>query len=139
VFNYNKSITVEQIFNQEEEKMSRNEYICDCDALHEELVMKALKDMPDKNVFNNLSRFYKILGDETRCRIIFLLQKSELCVCDIAKALSMTKSSVSHQLSKMRENGVVKFRKAGKEVFYSLNDNHVECIFSTTLEHINHI
>ena len=119
--------------------MSRNEFICDCDAIHEDTVRNAMKNMPKETVFNRLSSFYKILGDETRCRIIFLLSQNEMCVCDIASALSMTKSSVSHQLKKMRENGVVKFRRSGKEVYYSLDDCHVESIFNTTLQHIDHI
>lgn len=118
--------------------MSRNQQICDCNVIHEEAVDAVTKKMPEDRYFLNLSGFYKMLADNTRCKIIYALYEQELCVCDLSNVLSMTKSSISHQLSKMKENGVVKSRREGKEVFYSLDDNHVEIIFNMTQEHISH-
>ena len=79
-----------------------------------------------------------MLADATRCKIIFALKQNEMCVCDLANVLSMTKSSVSHQLSKMRQSGVVKCRREGKEVYYSLDDEHISEIFTITMKHIRH-
>lgn len=118
--------------------MSKNEFICDCNTIHHHIVEDTIAKMPDDKVFENLSDFYKIMGDATRCKIIFALHQNEMCVCDLANVLSMTKSSISHQLSKMRNNGVVKCRRAGKEVYYSLDDEHITEIFTITMEHSNH-
>lgn len=118
--------------------MPRNEFTCDCSAVNEALVARTLEKMPKEAVFERLADFYKILGDPTRCKLIFALQQEEMCVCDLANVLSMTKSSVSHQLSRMRERGVVKRRREGKEVYYSLDDGHVEEIFAVTLAHLRH-
>lgn len=118
--------------------MPKNEYICDCNIVHSEQVERAMESMPNTDIIGAMARFHKIIGDETRCKILFALQSGELCVCDIANVLSMSKSSVSHQLAKLRENGVVKCRKDGKEVYYSLDDEHVFEIFKVTFEHIEH-
>ncbi len=118
--------------------MSRNEYNCDCNVLHKELVEETLAAMPKENVLSALSEFHKIIGDLTRCKLIFALLEREMCVCDLANILSMTKSSISHQLSKMKECGVVKCRKEAKSVYYSLDDHHVAEIFSLSLRHISH-
>ncbi len=118
--------------------MPKNEFICDCDAINLKLVEKTLSEMPSENIFTQLSEFYKIMGDNTRCKIIFALQKNEMCVCDIANVLSMSKSSVSHQLKKMKNYGVIKCRREGKGIYYSLDDEHVSEIFAITLTHITH-
>ena len=118
--------------------MPRNEYICDCNSINEEIVENTKKAMLNDTQFCDLADFYKIMGDFTRCKIIFALRQNEMCVCDLANVLSMTKSSVSHQLAKMRTNGVVKCRKDGKSVYYSLDDDHVKEIFETTIIHIKH-
>lgn len=116
--------------------MSKNVFICDCNCIHHEVVAHVRNEMPQDKTFMVMAEFYKNLADPTRCKIIFALQNQELCVCDLANILSMTKSSISHQLSKMRTSGVVKCRRAGKEVYYSLNDHHISDIFTTTLTHI---
>lgn len=118
--------------------MPRNEFTCDCNAVNTDLVEATLDRMPDENTFESLANFYKILGDATRCKIIFALINSEMCVCDLANVLSMTKSAVSHQLGKMRSSGVVRCRREGKEVYYSLDDGHVADIFTVTAAHIAH-
>lgn len=118
--------------------MSKNVYICDCNAIHKELVDEVINSMPDNKIIDKLSVFYKLLGDNTRCKILYCLDNREMCVCDLANVLSMSKSSISHQLSTLRNSGVVKLRKQGKEVYYSLDDNHVSKLFEIGLEHIYH-
>ena len=118
--------------------MPKNEYICDCNIVHAESVDRARLSIPSDEILFRVAMFHKIIGDSTRCKILFALQSGELCVCDIANVLSMSKSSVSHQLSKLREFGVVKCRKDGKEVYYSLDDDHVSSVLTLTLTHIEH-
>ncbi len=118
--------------------MAKNEFICDCNIIHKEQIEKVLKDFPDNHIFYNLADFFKLLGDSTRLKILFTIDKEEMCVCDIANAISMTKSSVSHQLATLRRSGIVKCNKVGKEVYYSLDDEHVNKVFEIALEHIEH-
>lgn len=119
--------------------MPKNEFTCDCGCVDQQLVERTVSGMPGPEVFGKLAEFFKIMGDATRCRLIFALQKNEMCVCDLANVVSMSKSSVSHQLSKMRRCGAVKCRREGKEVYYSLDDRHVDEIFAITMNHIKHI
>lgn len=118
--------------------MSRNEFICDCNIIHKDSVDNTLKNMPDGDLFNKLAEFFKILGDTTRTKILFALDQNEMCVCDIANVLGMSKSSISHQLGTLRKSGIVKCRKEGKEVYYMLDDNHVKQLFEVGIEHIEH-
>ena len=118
--------------------MSRNEFVCDCNIIHQEVVDKTVKNMPDEYTFSSLAEFFKILGDITRAKILFALDQNEMCVCDIANVLGMSKSSISHQLSTLRRSGIVKCRKVGKEVYYMLDDDHVKKSFELGLEHISH-
>ena len=118
--------------------MSKNEFICDCNIIHQEAVDEVNKDMPEENTFNNLADLFKLIGDTTRCRILFSLDKNEMCVCDIANVLNMTKSAVSHQLAVLRKNNIVKCRRCGKEMYYTLDDDHINKLFEIGLEHINH-
>lgn len=119
--------------------MSRNEFICDCNAIHQEVVESTKKQMlNDEDLFNNLAEFFKILGDTTRVKILSVLDKNEMCVCDIANVLSMSKSSISHQLGTLRRSGIVKCKRVGKEVFYMLDDEHVKKVFEIGAEHIEH-
>ena len=109
---------------------------CDCDVIHAALVESVKKKMPDENELYDLADFFKVLGDSTRAKIIWALDESEMCVCDLAVLLNMTKSAISHQLSSLKQADLVKFRKEGKVVFYSLADDHVNAIFEKGLEHI---
>ena len=118
--------------------MSKNEFTCDCNIIHEEIVKQVLNKMPEENTFNRLAEFFKILGDTTRTRILYALDQNEMCVCDIANVLGMTKSSISHQLALLRRSGIVKCRKEGKEVYYTLDDEHVKELFEVGMEHIEH-
>ncbi|WP_313343991.1 metalloregulator ArsR/SmtB family transcription factor [Sedimentibacter sp.] len=116
--------------------MVREDIICDCDVLHSDVVEEVRKRMPNEDDLYDLADFFKVLGDSTRVRIIWALDENEMCVCDIAVLLNMTKSAISHQLKSLRQANLVKFRKEGKVVYYSLKDDHVKAIFETGMEHI---
>ena len=118
--------------------MPKNEFICDCHPIDEELVIKTKSAIPENETLKNVADFFGIIGDGTRCKILFALNETSMCVCDLANVLSMTKSSVSHQLNKLKAAGVVKCEKIGKQVFYSLDDDHVFEIFDISLKHIKH-
>lgn len=118
--------------------MSKNEFICDCNIIHKEVVEDTIKKMPEENTFFKLADFFKLLGDTTRARILWALDQNEMCVCDIANVLGMSKSSISHQLSTLRRANIVRCKKVGKEVYYALDDDHVKKSFELGLEHINH-
>lgn len=118
--------------------MSKNEFICDCNIIHHDIVEKTVKAMPEEYIFNKLAEFFKIIGDTTRTKILFALDKNEMCVCDIANVLGMSKSSISHQLGTLRRMGIVKCRKEGKEVYYMLDDEHIQKVFEIGMEHIEH-
>ncbi len=114
----------------------KEEIFCDCDVIHAEVVDDVKKRMPSIEDLEDLGRFFKILGDSTRVKIIWALDESEMCVCDIAVLLNMTKSAISHQLKTLKEANLVKFRREGKVVYYSLKDEHVKDIFEKGMEHI---
>jgi ArsR family transcriptional regulator, lead/cadmium/zinc/bismuth-responsive transcriptional repressor len=116
--------------------MLRNECFCDCDAIHENLVKDAKSKLIDDDKLIQISDFYKAMSDSTRIKIINLLEKNELCVCDISVILNMTKSAVSHQLKNLREMNLIKCRRQGKEVWYTLSDDHVKQVFDISLQHI---
>ena len=118
--------------------MSKNEFVCDCNIIHQDIVSKVSECMAEENTFNKIAEFFKILGDTTRVKILYALDKNEMCVCDIANVLNMSKSSISHQLGTLRRCGIVKCRKVGKEVFYTLDDDHVKEVFEVGFEHIKH-
>lgn len=118
--------------------MSKNEFVCDCNIIHQDIVEKTRKAMPEEDIFNKLAEFFKIIGDTTRTKILFALDQNEMCVCDIANVLGMSKSSISHQLGTLRRMGIVKCRKEGKEVYYMLDDEHVQKVFEIGIEHIEH-
>ena len=118
--------------------MAKNEFICDCNVIHQEVVENTIKQLADEDMLNKLAEFFKILGETTRTKILYALDKNEMCVCDIANVLNMSKSSISHQLGTLRRSGIVKCRKVGKEVFYTLDDEHVREVFEVGMEHIEH-
>lgn len=118
--------------------MTKNEFVCDCNIIHEDSVNNVKKNIPNEYTFNDLADLFKLIGDTTRCKILFTLDNNEMCVCDIANVLGITKSAVSHQLATLRRSSVVKCRKSGKEVYYTLDDEHIVKLFEVGLEHINH-
>ena len=116
--------------------MTKNRRVCDCHPLDKALVEKTKALIPNRMLTQNLAEFFGILGDHTRCKILFALQETPLCVCDLANVLSMTKSSISHQLNKLKAAGIVKCERHGKQVVYSLDDDHIATIFAISFTHI---
>lgn len=118
--------------------MDENNELQTCEYMHAhpDLVQKVNDDMPDEEILYDLAELYKIFGDSTRIKILFVLFEAEMCVCDIANVLNMTSSAISHQLRVLKNSHLVKFRKEGKSVFYSLADDHVRTILGQGMEHI---
>ena len=110
---------------------------CNCNVIHEDIVNKVKEQMPPEENLYDLAELFKVFGDTTRIKILCALSESEMCVCDIAVLLNMTQSAISHQLRALKQARLVKFRKDGKVVFYSLDDDHVQSIFSLGLIHVN--
>lgn len=110
---------------------------CSCEVIHEEVVAQVRSQMPDKETFVRLADFYKMFSDSTRIQILQALEYSEMCVCDLAVLLGMTKSAISHQLKSLRLSNLVKYRKEGKVVYYSLADDHVKTILDQGFIHIH--
>ena len=109
---------------------------CSCTILHENIIETVKKKMPQEEKLYDLAELFKVFGDTTRVKIISALFEAEMCVCDIAELLSMTQSAISHQLRVLRQARLVKHRKEGKVVFYSLDDEHIKTIFNQGLQHI---
>jgi ArsR family transcriptional regulator len=109
---------------------------CDCNVLHEDVVEKVRDKMPRDRDLNELADLFKIFGDKTRINILSALLEEEMCVCDIAYLLNMTQSAISHQLRVLKQARLVKNRKDGKVVFYSLDDEHVKGIIDRGLIHM---
>lgn len=109
---------------------------CECFEVHKELVNQVRNRMPDEDELYDLAELFKVFGDSTRIRILNVLFEEEMCVCDIAEALGMNQSAVSHQLRVLKNAKLIKNRKDGKQVFYSLADDHVSTILAMGLEHI---
>ena len=109
---------------------------CEWLHVHETIVEKVKQEMPSEDVLFDLSELFKVFGDSTRIRILYCLFASEMCVCDIAALLNMSQSAISHQLSVLKKSKLVKCRRKGKTIFYSLADNHVRLIINQGVEHI---
>lgn len=116
----------------------KNNLVCDCNIIHQKSVDNAIKNMPESDKKQKVASLFKVLGNETRMNIMFTLLQGEMCVCDISAVLNMTKSAVSHQLNILRESRLVRYEKRGKEVYYSVDDDHVYDIVEIALEHISH-
>ncbi len=117
---------------KDEQTIERCEYLC----VHDDVVQKVLQEMPAEETLYDLAELFKVFGDSTRIRILYALFEAELCVCDIAQLLSLTQGAVSHQLRVLKANKLVKFRREGKIIFYSLSDDHVRRIIDQGVEHI---
>ena len=117
--------------------MERKEVEC-CESfeLHENPLKIVRETMPEETELYDLAELFKVFGDSTRIRILFVLFEAEVCVCDLASALNMTQSAISHQLRILKQNKLVKSRREGKSVFYSLADDHVRTIINQGREHI---
>ncbi len=111
---------------------------CACNIIREEVVTQAKEYMPQEEILVDLAEFFKIFGDSTRIKIVSALFTSEMCVCDIAALLEMNQSAISHQLRILKQARLVKYRREGKVVYYSLDDEHVQQIIECGLAHIKH-
>jgi DNA-binding transcriptional ArsR family regulator len=109
----------------------------DCNVIHEDVIASVKKKMPEETVLMDLADLFKVFGDSTRVKILCALMRSEMCVCDISALLGMSKSAISHQLRTLRQTRLVKYRREGKVVYYSLEDEHVGTIFDQGLIHVS--
>ncbi len=110
---------------------------CEFIHAHEDAVNRVQKAMPDEDVLYDLAELFKIFGDSTRIKILCVLLESEMCVCDLAALLNLTQSAISHQLRALKQSKLVKYRRDGKTVFYSLADDHVRSIIGQGVEHVS--
>lgn len=109
---------------------------CEESEVHEDLLKIVNETMPDETELYDLAELFKVFGDSTRIRILFVLFEAEVCVCDLAQVLNMTQSAISHQLKILKQSKLVKSRREGKSIFYSLADDHVRTIIAQGCEHI---
>lgn len=116
--------------------MSQQEDLCNCTVIHEDIVQLASKAMLSTEVTHDLAEIFRIFGDATRIKILHALKTHEMCVCDLAACLNMTHSAISHQLRLLKAANLVRPRKQGKVVYYTLSDSHVTTILNIGLEHI---
>ena len=110
--------------------------LCSEQCVHKDVIEKVNEIMPDEDIVFDLAELFKVFGDSTRLKILCVLLESEMCVCDIAELLNMSFSAISHQLRVLKQSKLVKFRREGKTVIYSLSDDHVRSIIDQGLEHI---
>lgn len=124
--------------NKNEHKHNHDHDSCCCETveLHEDLVKIVEETMPDEEELYDLAELFKVFGDSTRIRILYVLFEAEVCVCDLAEVLNMTQSAISHQLKILKQNKLVKSRREGKSIFYSLADAHVRTIIAQGQEHL---
>ena len=109
---------------------------CEVTCIHEDVIAEVSKKMPDEEPIYEVSELFKVFGDSTRARIICALNISEMCVCDLSVLLNMNQSAVSHQLRVLKQARMVKNRREGKVIFYSLADSHIKMVFDMAFEHI---
>ena len=109
---------------------------CEFMHAHEDIIDKVNQEMPEEEILYDLAELFKIFGDSTRIKILYVLLEAEMCVCDIAQLLNMNQSAISHQLRALKNARLVKARREGKTVFYALADDHVKTIIDQGLEHV---
>jgi DNA-binding transcriptional ArsR family regulator len=109
---------------------------CDFLHLHEDVVKKVKKDMPEEEILYDLADLYKLFSDSTRIKILYALFENEMCVCDLAQILGMSQSAISHQLRALKQGKLVKNRREGKTVFYALADDHIYTILGQGMDHV---
>ncbi len=115
---------------------SKNE-CCEGIEVHENIVIDIKDKLPKEEMLYDLAELFKVFGDSTRIKILYVLLESEMCVCDIAALLNMTQSAISHQLRVLKQSQLVKFRREGKAIFYSLADDHVVTILNQGMDHVS--
>ena len=110
--------------------------VCEFLCAHDSVVAEVRAHMPDEDTLFELAEFYKVFGDSTRIRILTVLRRHEMCVCDLATILAMNQSAISHQLRILKQARLISSRREGKQVFYSLADDHVHHLLDTAIEHL---
>lgn len=110
---------------------------CEYIHAHQDIIEKVTQELPEEEKLYDLAELFKIFGDTTRIKILYVLFESEMCVCDIAQLLGMTQSAISHQLRALKQSKLVKYRREGKTVFYSLADGHVRTIIGQGMDHLS--
>lgn len=108
---------------------------CDCVEIHQDIVNDVRAHLQNEELLDSIADTFKVFGDKTRIKILYVLHERELCVCDIAQLLDMNQSAISHQLKILKQSKLIKNRRDGKQVYYSLDDSHVHTILSMGLEH----
>ena len=121
---------------KEKQKKLDSEFVCECHSIHADKLQLVEDTLPPEDDIYEVAELFKVFGDSTRIRILFVLFEAEVCVCDLAETLNMTQSAISHQLRILKQSKLVKCRREGKSVFYSLADDHVKTIIAQGLEHI---
>ena len=109
---------------------------CSCNIIHKDVVEEVKDKLPQEEILYDLAELFKVFGDSTRIKIICSLFESEVCVCDLSALLNISQSAISHQLRVLKSARLVKFRRAGKVIYYSLDDEHIKQIFDAGLHHI---
>ena len=116
--------------------MENNIEKCSCNVIHKDTVIKVKEKLPKEETLYDLAELFKVFGDSTRIKILCALFESEMCVCDLSALLSISQSAISHQLRVLKSARLVKFRRDGKVIYYSLDDEHIKHIFDEGLKHI---
>lgn len=109
---------------------------CNCNVIHSDVVERVKKSLPKEEVLYDLAEFFKVFGDSTRIKIICALFESEMCVCDLSALLNVSQSAISHQLKTLKAARLVKYRREGKVIYYSLDDEHIKHVFDEGLKHV---
>lgn len=118
-------------------EVKMKEYQCEAIVIHDDVIMEVQKHILKDFQLIKVSNMFKVLSDPTRIRILYALEKHELCVCDISVILSMTQSAISHQLKILRDSDLVRTRRDGKTIFYQVADSHVQLIFNQAIDHVD--
>lgn len=126
-------------YSYKEKEKIMEEGMCENTVIHKETVKKVKQKMPEDGLIYDLAELFKVFADSTRMKIIFALMENELCVCDMANIVKTTQSAISHQLRILKQSKLVKFRKDGKVVYYSLDDEHISQIVKKGREHIEEL
>lgn len=118
-------------------KMEEKNESCLCNVIHKDVVEEVREKLPKEETLYELAEFFKVFGDTTRIRILCALFEAEMCVCDLSALLNISQSAISHQLRGLKAARIVKFRREGKVVYYSLDDEHIKHIFDEGFRHIS--
>lgn len=122
--------------NNKQKQIDTGDLACDVKVIHQDLVERVMERMPDRSLLDELGTFFKLFGDPSRISILWALSQSEMCVCDLCALLGMKQSAVSQQLKVLKHSRIVKSRRDGKMIYYSLDDDHIERVLNLGMQHI---